>query len=142
MKLFDEWCDICGERFNFGISNCYIEHEVVGFERGRFIRKPVVYVECPHCNTGTPTTVSTEIILRRKEEMAKYVYGNKDFPILMESHEIRVYKNSSDEVFIEEKETGIVLRFSAGNGLAFTTDSGVSLEPRMVGAKLGWGVKK
>ncbi len=58
----------------------------------------------------------------------KYMYGDEQFPILYENDEIRIFKNPSNEIFVESvkacAESRIRINISGGN-LLFTTNQDV-----------------
>lgn len=72
----------------------------------------------------------------------KYKYGNKDFPILYEDIELRVFKNPNNDVFVEDIASGVIIRLSSFHrsfrGLLFTTEGRV--EPIKVGNGIGWHI--
>lgn len=71
--------------------------------------------------------------------------GSDEFPILAEVRGVRVYKNPSNEIFIENIESGVVMRLSASRGgLEFTTFNcgGASCKPIVVANSIGWRVSQ
>ncbi len=69
--------------------------------------------------------------------------GDTNYPILYEDYNLRVYKNPSNEIFVEDIESGAVMRIfsylSRGNGtqgLSFTTSERV--EPVQIDNMIGW----
>jgi len=75
----------------------------------------------------------------------KFWHGNEGFPILFEDGNLRVYKNPTNEVFVEEVASGVTIRINAypyarGCGLQFTTDALV--EPTVVNNTIGWAVRR
>jgi len=66
-------------------------------------------------------------------------HDNAQFPILCEVRGVRVYKNPTDEIFIENIETGVTMRLKAScGGLEFTSEGRV--EPIQVSNMIGWRV--
>jgi len=65
------------------------------------------------------------------------------FPILYEKGPIRIYKNHTDEIFIENTETRTTMRISkyphGDGGIQFTT-GGALVEPIKVNGMIGWRV--
>ena len=75
----------------------------------------------------------------------KFWHDNEGFPILFEDGNLRVYKNPTNEVFVEEVASGVTIRINAypyarGCGLQFTTDALV--EPTVVNNTIGWAVRR
>ena len=72
----------------------------------------------------------------------KYRFGNEGFPILFDDGRMRVYKNPTNEIFVEDKESGSTMRVSqylhGKKGLQFTTDELV--EPIRVANTIGWRI--
>ncbi len=67
-----------------------------------------------------------------------YKRDSDQFPIFYEGRGVRIYKNPCDEVFIENIESGVIIRLNAiGDGLVFTTDGRV--EPTY-DLRTGWCV--
>jgi len=73
----------------------------------------------------------------------KDVFGGRDeqFPIHYEDGEIRIYTNPSNEVFIEDKKSGVQMRlnshYTGKGGLQFTTNALVEpFHAHMLGWKL------
>jgi hypothetical protein len=64
------------------------------------------------------------------------------FSILHEDNEIRVYKNSSNEIFVEDRKSGTKMRIHSYSGpkggLQFTTTALV--EPIRVTNMIGWRI--
>jgi len=73
---------------------------------------------------------------------AKCKFGNEGFPILFEDGLLRVYKNPSNEIFVEDVRSGATMRISSylypKGGLRFTTDELV--EPIQVNNMIGWRI--
>ena len=73
---------------------------------------------------------------------AKHKFGNEGFPILFENGPVRVYKNPSNEIFVEDIRSGATMRINSyphlEGGLRFTTDRRV--EPVQVNGMIGWRV--
>lgn len=73
---------------------------------------------------------------------ARYDHGSESFPILYEDHSVRIYKNPTDEIFIEDIRSGATMRLSSypqsDGGLQFTTDGRV--EPIRISNMIGWRV--
>lgn len=68
-------------------------------------------------------------------------HGSESFPILFEDGHVRVYKNPTNEIFVEDVRSGTTMRinsYSHGEGLQFTTDGRV--EPTHVNGMIGWRV--
>jgi hypothetical protein len=72
----------------------------------------------------------------------RYKYGSVSFPILFEGYGIRVFRNPSGEIFVEDVESGVTMRLSQshypGGGIQFTTEGFV--EPIRVTNMIGWRV--
>ena len=70
--------------------------------------------------------------------------GFTQLPTLYEDGHLRVYKNPTNEIFVEDKDTRATMRISSymrpggDGGLQFTTDSLV--EPIRVTNMIGWRV--
>lgn len=73
----------------------------------------------------------------------KFVYGNEGFPVLYDNGQIRVYKNPTDEVFVEDLKSGMTMRINSyhhiAGGLQFTTEGRV--EPVRVSNTIGWSIR-
>ena len=73
---------------------------------------------------------------------AKFKHGSESFPILFEDGRVRVYKNPTNEIFVEDIQSGATMRISSygylDGGLQFTTDGRV--EPIRVSNMIGWHV--
>ncbi len=71
----------------------------------------------------------------------KFKHGSESFPILFEDGRVRVYKNPTNEIFVENIRSGLTMRISASlydDGLQFTADGRV--EPILVNGMIGWRV--
>jgi len=72
----------------------------------------------------------------------RYKFGNEDFPILYEDHRVRVFKNPTNEIFVEDVRSGATMRINSyphlDGGLQFTTDGRV--EPIRVTNTIGWRI--
>ena len=74
-------------------------------------------------------------------ERVRFGPGSESSPILFKDGQIRVYRNPTREVFVEDIRSGATMRvssYSHGDGLQFTTDSRV--EPIQVNGMIGWRV--
>lgn len=68
-----------------------------------------------------------------------FKFDSEQFPILAEVRGVRIYKNPTDEIFIENIETGVTIRLKASRcGLEFTTDGLV--QPIRVTNMIGWHI--
>lgn len=69
-------------------------------------------------------------------------FGGDQFPILFEDGRVRVYKNPTNEIFVEDIRSGATMRINSyphlDGGLQFTTDGRV--EPVQVNGMIGWRV--
>ena len=68
-------------------------------------------------------------------------YKNSDFPILFQDGDVRVYKNPTNEIFVEDIRSGATMRINSyghGEGLQFTADGRV--EPIQVNGMIGWRI--
>lgn len=73
--------------------------------------------------------------------MAKYMYDSENFPILFENSEVVIFKNPSNEIFIQEKKFGSEMRMNFDDGIQFTSQCRV--EPyRTPTSMIGWRIKK
>ena len=75
----------------------------------------------------------------------KQRHENSDqFPILFEGAGVRIYKNPSNELFIENIGSGVTMRLKASRGgLEFTAfDGGVTVQPMVVANSIGWRVSR
>lgn len=72
----------------------------------------------------------------------RFVGGNKNFPILYEDGCLRIYKNPSSEIFVEDMRSRATMRISSygysDGGLQFTTDGQVG--PIRLSNMIGWRV--
>ncbi len=72
----------------------------------------------------------------------RYNYGHKceAFPILYEDSRVQIFKNPSNEIFIEDIRSGATIRLSSypHGGLQFTTDGLV--EPIRITNTIGWRI--
>ena len=69
----------------------------------------------------------------------KFQFGNEGFPVFFDDGRLRVYKNPTNEIFVEDCKTGATMRINSGrNGLQFTTSEVV--EPVQVPGMIGWRV--
>lgn len=73
-----------------------------------------------------------------QEAEKKYKHGSENFPILYEDTRVRIYKNPSDEIFVESISSNVAMRISPlrGVGLMFTTKERV--EPTWINNMIGW----
>jgi hypothetical protein len=70
-------------------------------------------------------------------------FGSDQFPILFEDGRVRVYKNPTNEVFIEDVRSGTTMRINAyghGEGLQFTAVGDV--RPTVVNGMVGWRISR
>ena len=60
-------------------------------------------------------------------ETSRFKYGSRDFPILYEDHHVRVYKNPSSEIFVENKgnEKSTIRVSTDRDGFSVTAHNGV-----------------
>ncbi len=72
----------------------------------------------------------------------RFKHGNEDFPILFEDSHVRVYKNPTDEIFVEDIKSGAKMRINSyrylDGGLQFTTEGRV--EPVLVTNMIRWRI--
>ena len=72
----------------------------------------------------------------------RYRYGEEGFPILYKDGSIRIFKNPTNEIFVEDIRSGATMRINSyphlDGGLQFTTDGRV--EPVKVNGVIGWRV--
>ncbi len=78
-----------------------------------------------------------------RPEVVKYKFEDMNFPVLFDDGLVRVYKNPSDEIFVEDVRSGATMRISSyghgDGGLQFTTNGRV--EPIIqVNNMIGWRV--
>ena len=72
---------------------------------------------------------------------AQFRYRNSDFPILFQDGDVRVFKNPSNEIFVEDIRSDATMRINSyghGEGLQFTAEGRV--EPIQVNGMIGWRV--
>ena len=70
-------------------------------------------------------------------------FGSDQFPVLFEDGRVRVYKNPTNEVFVEDIRSGATMRISShghGEGLQFTVNGRV--DPIQVNGMIGWHVSR
>jgi hypothetical protein len=76
------------------------------------------------------------------KDATKYQFGNESFPVLFDDGLVRVYKNPTNEIFVEDKETGATMRINrypyGKKGLQFITAELV--EPIQVNNTIGWRI--
>ena len=68
-------------------------------------------------------------------------FGSDQFPVLFEDGRVRVYKNPTNEVFVEDIRSGATMRINSyghGDGIEFTANGRV--EPIQVNGMIGWRV--
>lgn len=70
----------------------------------------------------------------------RFKHGSESFPILFEDGRVRVYKNPTNEIFVEDIMSGVTMRinYSHDGGLQFTADGRV--EPIHINGMIGWRV--
>lgn len=69
----------------------------------------------------------------------KLNHTDPNFPILYEDERTRVFKNPTNEIFVEDIRSGAMMRFSPyPGGLQFTTQGIV--EPVQINNMIGWRV--
>ena len=73
---------------------------------------------------------------------ARFKYGNDDFPILFDDGRVRVFKNPTNDIFVEDIRSGATMRISSDprgrGGLPFVSyERG---EPIQVNGTIGWRV--
>jgi len=75
-------------------------------------------------------------------KVARFKYDSKQFPILFEDGRVRVYKNPTNDIFVEDIRSGATIRINSyphvDGGLQFTADGRV--EPVLVNNMIGWRV--
>jgi len=72
--------------------------------------------------------------------MAEYERDNEQFPILFRDGKVKVYKNPTNEIFVEDVATGAQMRISSnGRGLGFTAFSH-RVQPTVVAGSIGYEV--
>jgi hypothetical protein len=63
------------------------------------------------------------------------------FPVLFKDGRLKVYKNPSGEIFVEDVRTGALLRIGTdGRGLMLTA-FGHKIQPEVVGGSIGYSVR-
>lgn len=70
-------------------------------------------------------------------------FGSDQFPILFEDGRVRVYKNQTNEVFVEDVQSGATMRINSyghGEGLQFTAVGDV--RPTVINGIVGWHVSR
>jgi len=82
--------------------------------------------------------------MAQKATTQKYMHGSESFPILYEDGKIRIYKNPTSEIFVEDKASKTTIRLSSyphhAGGLQFTTDGLV--EPIRTTNTIGWCITR
>ena len=76
-------------------------------------------------------------------EQAEFGPGSESFPILYQDGQVRVYRNPTREIFVEDIQSGAAMRISSyghGEGLQFTADGRV--EPIQTNGMIGWRVSR
>jgi hypothetical protein len=78
---------------------------------------------------------------KRSVAPQRFKDGGENFPILYENDRVLVYKNPTNEIFVEDVRSGVTMRISSHphGGLLFTTDALV--EPVRVTNMIGWRIK-
>ena len=74
-------------------------------------------------------------------EVKKMAQSDEQFPVLFENSVLRVHRYYTNEIFIEDKQSGAEMRIGlcqSGEGLQFTTSSMV--EPIRITNMIGWRV--
>ena len=73
-------------------------------------------------------------------EKAKYLHGDENLPLLYEDEFVWVYKNPSNEIFVENIRSGVKMRInpSYDGGLQFSAVGRV--EPTLINNMPGWRV--
>lgn len=65
-------------------------------------------------------------------------------PILFEDSRVRVYKNPTNDIFVEDIRSCVTMRIRShqylGGGLTFTTNTGARVEPVLTNNMIGWRV--
>lgn len=75
--------------------------------------------------------------------MAQTSQQEEQFPELFNDGRMRVFKNPSNEIFVENVATGAQMRISSNvRGLGFTTFGGSRVQPTVVAGSVGWEVVK
>lgn len=74
----------------------------------------------------------------------RFKRDNEQFPILFERGNLQIYKNPTDEIFIEDLQTGASIRLNVDprGGLQFTTGAHELVEPERVSNMIGWRISK
>lgn len=74
----------------------------------------------------------------------KFAHNSEQFPIFYYDGKIRIYKNPSNEIFVEDLDSRVSMRISqypdGRRGLRFTTDHLV--EPTVMNGMIGWRVSR
>jgi len=71
----------------------------------------------------------------------RFKHGSESFPILFEDGRVRVYKNPTNEIFVENIRSGVTMRIDSSlydDGIRFTADGRV--EPIQINGMIGWRV--
>lgn len=64
---------------------------------------------------------------------------HESFPVVFENDRIQIYRNPSNEIFVENKGSGVKIRISADKDvLQFTTHD--RIEPTIVANMIGWRI--
>lgn len=72
-------------------------------------------------------------------EETKFKWDSQDFPILYEDYSLRVYKNSSGEIFVENTlDTSVSIRIGASGNYIQVIGSSCNLLPCSVGGLQGF----
>jgi hypothetical protein len=71
----------------------------------------------------------------------RYLHGNEQFPILHEDDRLRVYKNSSNEIFVEDVRSGVSARIISTGLKGFSFVTGGLVEPIQINDMIGWYVR-
>ena len=80
--------------------------------------------------------------MAQTETGTKHMHGSESFPILFEDGRVRVYKNPTNEIFVEDVQSGTTMRINQyphlNGGLRFTTEGLV--EPVLYHGNIAWRV--
>jgi hypothetical protein len=79
-------------------------------------------------------------MVEQATEEKKYWHGYKEFPILYEDMEIRVFKNPSNEIFVENRRSGLQMRIKAESSGEFIFITNGVLDPIQINNTIGWRV--
>jgi hypothetical protein len=82
------------------------------------------------------------VIVSVEKLMDKVIEEKPQFPVHYTGRDIKVFTNSSGEVFVENTKTGVHMRINATReGLQFTTNNFTIIQPIIVNNLIGWSVE-